>query len=63
MDISVTLSAETLSQPLRGRDGRDIEDMSIPESCNLRYTYTPSTSMTGSLAAIAPWILNKFFLA
>ena len=53
MDISVTLFNETLSQPLRGTDGRGIEDMSIPVSCSLRYTYTPSTSRTGSLAVIA----------
>ena len=43
MDIFVTLFGETLSHPLRGSDGRGIEDMSIVWTLTNTNTPVPMT--------------------
>ncbi len=61
MDISLTFSAETGSQPVKGQAGSGI-GVNEPDSehcfCCFRYKYDPSTSMIGELAWTASRTLH-----
>ena len=61
MDISLTFSEETGSQPVIGGagSGRDVNELHLPPCfCCFRYMYDPSTSTMGVLAWVASRTLN-----